>query len=283
MRSRRSSPRSRADGGAGYSLVELLVTAAVTGIAITSAVTFLATQRKHLRGHTFRLEAQQAMRTSLDAITRDLRLAGACLPMDGQYIAIAGTNGPGPDSITIRTGMVRNNMSCIVTSTVVDAPAPASSVQVASAGGFTTEMLVYVRHPNGAGEMHHVTGVNGVTIDFAGGLQQDYPAGSGVYAVDERSYALDLSDPNLPKLNLTVNRDAPETFAAGMTDLQVRYVLNENCPPCDQVDLPANTSQWQLVNEVMLSATLRSIGGVQPQDIVTLTSTSWAKPRNLLP
>jgi hypothetical protein len=223
------------------------------------------------------------VRTSLDAITRDLRLAGACLPGDGQYIALAGTNGPGPDSITVRTGMVRDNMSCIVSTTSVDVAAGASSVTLTSSNGFTAEVLVYVRHPNGSGEIHHATGVAGPVLSLSGALQQDYPLGTGVYAVDERVYAVDLSDPNVPRLMLTINRDVPAAFAAGMTDLQVRYVVDQNCPPCDQIDLPADTAQWRLVNDVTLSATVRSVGGVQPQDEVTLVRASRAKPRNLLP
>jgi hypothetical protein len=270
-------------GERAFSLVELLMTAAVSSVALASAVGFFAIQAKHMRGHFFRLEAQQAMRTSLDAITRDLRLAGACLPGDGQYIALAGTNGPGPDSITVRTGLVRDNMSCIVSTTTADTAAGGSSVVLASTNGFTADVLVYLRHPNGSGEIHHATGVAGQVLSFAGGLQQDYPLGSGVYAVDERMYTVDLSDPDLPRLDLTINRAPPAAFAAGMTDLQVRYIIDQNCPPCDEIDLPADTATWRLVNDVVLTATLHAVGGVQPQDEVTLVRSSRAKPRNLLP
>src|SRR5262245_54074073 len=112
MRSGRSSRRS-AELAAGFSMLELLVTTSVAGIALTGAVKFFSSQLHAQRRHAFRVEAQQAARSSLDAITRDLRLAGACLPSDGQFIALAGGDIPGGDSITIRTGLVRNNMSCI--------------------------------------------------------------------------------------------------------------------------------------------------------------------------
>jgi prepilin-type N-terminal cleavage/methylation domain-containing protein len=270
-------------GERAFSLIELLITAAVSSVALASAVGFFAIQAKHMRGHFFRLEAQQAMRTSLDAITRDLRLAGACLPGDGQYIALAGTNGPGPDSITVRTGLVRDNMSCIVSTTIADVAAGAASVPLASTNGFTADVLVYVRHPNGSGEIHHATGVAGQVLGLSGGLAQDYPLGAGVYAVDERTYTIDLSDPEVPRLMLTINRAEPAAFAAGMNDLQVSYVIDQNCPPCDTIDLPPDTATWRLVNDVELTATLRSVGGVQPQDEVTLVRNSRAKPRNLLP
>jgi hypothetical protein len=80
-----------------------------------------------------------------------------------------------------------------------------------------------------------------------------------------------------------VNRGTPQTFAAGMTDLQVRYVLEQNCPTCDVVDLPADDSVWRLVNQVLVTSTVETVGAVRPQDQVSVTETTRAKPRNLLP
>src|SRR4029077_21024176 len=105
------------------------------------------------------------------------------------------------------------------------------------------------------------------------GLAQPYPVGSGVYAVDERIYAIDVNqDP--PLLMLTVNRGAPQAFAAGVRDLQVDYVLNRNCPTCDQVDLPANTAEWWLVNAVEVTATVDTVGATQPEDEATMVAMS---------
>jgi hypothetical protein len=99
---------------------------------------------------------------------------------------------------------------------------------------------------------------------------------------DERTYALGKSNPAVPVLTLTVNRD-PQAFAAGVSDLQVRYVLNQGCPACTTVDLPTGAAQWQLVNAVVLTATVQTVGGVRPEDAATLVASSTAKPRNLLP
>jgi hypothetical protein len=264
-------------------MVEMLVTIGVTGVTLASAVTFLSTQSKHLRGHALRLEAQQAVRSSLDAITRDLRLAGACLPANGQYTALAGTNAAAGDSITIRTALVRTNMSCILSTSNLTANAGTTSIRVASTNGFTSNMIAYMRHPNGSGEFHDITGVSGTTISFVGGLTQRYPVGTGVYAVDERVYFLDKSNPQLPRLMLTINRDPPAAFAAGITDLQIKYVLDQNCPPCDEVNLPADTAQWRLVNDVRLTATVKTIGGGAPMGAATFVVTSRGKPRNLWP
>ena len=85
MRSRRYSRRSSDARTRGFSLLELLVSCALSGTLLVGVVKFFASQVKGARAHSFRVEAQQAMRGSLDAITRDLRLAGACLPGDGAF------------------------------------------------------------------------------------------------------------------------------------------------------------------------------------------------------
>jgi hypothetical protein len=264
-------------------MVEMLVTVGITGVTLASAVSFLSQQGKHMRGHALRLEAQQAVRSSLDAITRDLRLAGACLPATGQYTALAGTNSTAGDTITIRTALVRTNMSCILSASNQVANNGATTIRVQSTNGFTADMIAYFRHPNGSGEFHDINGVTGTNINFIGGLTQQYPVGSGVYAVDERVYAIDKSNPQLPRLMLTINRAAPAAFAAGITDLQIKYILDQNCPPCDQVDLPANTAQWRLVNDVRLTATVKTIGGGAPMGAATFVVSTRGKPRNLWP
>lgn len=260
------------------------MTIGIAGVSLASAVQFFSIHAHHLRKHTFRLETQQALRGSLDAMTRDIRLAGACLPTNtGQFVSLAGVDAPGGDSITIRTGLVLNNLACIVTSLANNVTAGTSTVPVQSSGGFTGNILGYVRHPNGSGEILPIVAAGGNTVTFGAGLSQDYPSGAGVYAIDERVYRLDFGDPSNPKLSLTVNRGIAEAFAAGVSNLQIQYVLNRNCPACDVVNLPANTAEWQLVNEVQLTASVQTVGAVLPDDYVTLVATSTAKPRNLLP
>lgn len=255
----------------------------LTGIVLVGVVRFFASQVRQSRAHGFRVEAQQAMRGSLDAITRDLRLAGACLPGDGAFVALAGVDDPvGGDSITIRTGLVRDDMSCITTSTTAAVASGATTLSVADGTGFEPAMLAYVKHPNGSGDFAIVSDANATTVTLASGVTQPYPAGSGVYAVDERIYELDITaDP--PLLLLTVNRGDAQAFAAGVRDLQVRYVLDRNCPTCDVVDLPADTAEWWIVNAVEVTATVGTVGATQPEDQATIVASSVGKPRNLLP
>jgi hypothetical protein len=263
--------------------MELLVSFTLAGVVLAGVVKFFATEVRQSRAHAFRVEAQQALRGSLDAITRDLRLAGACLPGDGAFVALDGVDDPvAGDAITIRTGLVRADMSCITTSTTAALAAGATLVSVNDGTGFEPEMLAYVKHPNGSGDFSTVTAATATTVTLDTAVTQPYPAGSGIYAIDERTYALDVgADP--PLLMLTINRAAPQAFAAGMPDLEVRYVLDRNCTPCDRVDLPADAAEWWLVNAVEVTATVVTVGGTQPEDQATLVATSLGKPRNLLP
>lgn len=285
MKSRRSSRRC-ADGrpAAGFSLVELLVVVGVLGTVMLGVVQFFSHQAHGMRRNAFRIETQQALRGALDAIARDVRLAGACLPTDGAYVAIEGTSDAQGDSITVRTGLTRDNLSCISSFTTANAASGTSTFQVNDGSDFVTDKLAYVRDPNGSGEFFRVTGHGPTSVSVSPGSGQIYPSGSRVYAVDERMYTLDSTlDP--PVLFLTVDQQTPQPFAAGIRMLDILYVLDRNCPTCDVVDPPDadETATWWLVNEVIVSARAETVGGVLESDDAIMQQTVRAKPRNLMP
>lgn len=266
------------------------MTLGVTGVAMSAITTFFMQQARTFSHQTYRLEAQQALRSSLDNITRDLRLGGACLPTGGSFLSLTGVDDPGGDSLTVRTGVVGTDGSCIKTSlnSGVAANAGATAITVSSATGFAAGMLLYLRAGNGSGEIHLVQGVAGDVVTIVGGLEQGYTAAGntvgGVYAMDERSYSLDKSNPVAPLLILEANRTGPQAFAIGVYDMQVQYILDRNCPTCDTVDLPEDDIEWALVNEVKVSVAVKPVGSDNANDSsVTFTGDARAKPRNLLP
>lgn len=281
---------SRSDRG--FSMVELLVALGVVGITLASAVPFFALQARKMKGQSYRLEAQQGMRAALDAIARDIRLAGACLPTSGKFIALDGVDAAPGDQITIRAGIVQSGTSCVKAGLAAAANAGDTSVQVADATPFAGTKVVFLSHPNGSGELENVTGTSATRVSLGAGLSQAYPGPAApgnpsnpanVIAIDERIYRLDKSDPNNPLLTLTVNRTAPQAFAVGVNDLQFQYTLNRNCSPCDVVNLPPDTATWWLVNDVLITATVNTVGAVRNEDKVTFVANTRAKPRNLLP
>jgi len=254
-------------------------------IVLTTMTTFFQQHARRMRVHTTRVEVQQALRASLDAITRDIRLAGACLPQSGQFIALAGTDGA-TDSITVRSGVVRNDLSCLSTAVTQNVTNGGSVVQVGSVTGFAPQQIVHLRDPNGSGELRTINSVNagGNSITLTASVGQAYPVGSGVYAIDQRTYSVNRAV-TPPVLRIQVNNGAVQNFAAGIRDLQFVYVTNDNCPPCDMLTMnPAlTTAQWWNVNEVLVTVTAETVDPSQAANPFQLTQVSRGKPRNLLP
>jgi len=292
----RSTPTSNAE--LGSSLVELLVGTTVMLFVLGTTGRFFVTARNFISDQILHVETQQGLRAAMDSMVRDLRLAGACLPTSGDFVTldpVASTN----NQIVVRTGQVRPDETCIQTVLTSDLAAGASQLSVQSASGFMTGMRVYIRQSNGAtGEVINITSVDtaanvlGKTAnltcpDVVGGCPTPaYPAGSGVYAVDERQYAVDASNPALPVLTLAANGAAPVPFAFGIEGLQLQYELARNCdsqPGCDVVQVPATEGEFALVNQIYITLTARSRTPGLNSQYYRVTRTVSAKPRNLLP
>src|SRR5579884_205747 len=288
MRPRATSPTSPSE--AGFSLAELLVAVLVASVALAGAVTYYAYEAKQIRQSSLRVEAQQALRASLDAMARDIRLAGACLPTVGPFLALDGTAGA-TDSITVRAGVVQGTATCTIS-------AGATTIGVNQISGFAPGQLVLIAPDtggeivNGVSAVSAPNGTGGGTISLSTGVVNSYAAGTKVMAIEERVYWVDTTNPALPTLSLSVNRGPTEAFAAGITGLQFRYVLNQNCPACTVINANGaktgsppvnNDAVWRLVNDVIITATVQTIGA-SPQEAseVTLVETTHAKPRNLL-
>jgi prepilin-type N-terminal cleavage/methylation domain-containing protein len=295
MRSRATSPTSPSE--AGFSLAELLVAVLVASVALAGAVTYYAYEAKQIRQTSLRVEAQQALRASLDAMARDIRLAGACLPTVGPFLALDGTAGA-TDSITVRAGVVQGTASCVWGTATSTISAGATTIGVNQISGFAPGQLVLIAPDTGGEIVNGVSGVSapngtgGGTISLSTGVVNSYAAGTKVMAIEERVYWVDTTNPALPTLSLSVNRGPTEAFAAGITGLQFRYVLNQNCPACTVIDANGaktgsppvnNDAVWRLVNDVIITATVQTIGA-SPQEAseATLVETTHAKPRNLL-
>jgi hypothetical protein len=278
--------------------VELLVGTTVMLFVLGTTGRFFVTARNFISDQILHVETQQGLRAAMDSMVRDLRLAGACLPTSGDFVTldpVASTN----NQIVVRTGQVRPDETCIQTVLTSDLAAGASQLSVQSASGFMTGMRVYIRQSNGAtGEVINITSVDtaanvlGKTAnltcpDVVGGCPTPaYPAGSGVYAVDERQYAVDASNPALPVLTLAANGAAPVPFAFGIEGLQLQYELARNCdsqPGCDVVQVPATEGEFALVNQIYITLTARSRTPGLNSQYYRVTRTVSAKPRNLLP
>jgi hypothetical protein len=277
------------------------ITVMLTALAVAGG--FFVVARKRIQDQILRVETAQGLRAAMDSMLRDLRLGGACLPITGDFITLDTTNSTN-DSITTRTGLVRPNETCVRTVTTADIQATTSSISVQSASGFTNGMRAYIIQASGTwGEVFTITSVNTSTnvIQKTGSFTCQgscgtpaYPSGSGIYALDERQYAVDTTSA-IPVLTLAVNSGTASQLVSGIESLQIRYQLERNCdnavpsgstiwPPtgCDVVDLPTAT-EFTLVNQMYLTLTARSRTTDSNGAYYRITRTAGAKPRNLLP
>jgi hypothetical protein len=115
------------------------------------------------------------------------------------------------------------------------------------------------------------------------GLSMAYPVASGVYALTERAYSIGTRADGQPVLMLAIDSAAAQEFALGVERLDLRYRLEDGCPSCRIVDLPANTSEWRIVKEVLIGVRSRATGTGGASSPVVLAADGSAKPRNLIP
>jgi type II secretory pathway pseudopilin PulG len=285
---RRSTRRSLVSRRAGFSTVELLVGVSLISLAIAATSGFFLATNSQMRQQALRTEADQAARSSIDMIIRELRLGGACLPVVGSFISLEGQDDGDEDEITTRTGLVRPDLSCIRAALISSASQNATSVKVDSVDGFSVGMRARIERPTGVGEYATITSVNTSTkrIFLESGLSRSYAATSCFYAIDERRFYINhFTGPRgvLPELMVQVGDDEPTSFAVGIEKLDVEYQLRRNCPPCDVVDEPAGYDEWSIVEQIFVTVTARAELLGLDDDYYRRTIRVGVKPRNLLP
>ncbi len=280
----RSIRTSRAESG--FTLLELLVGTTLLSLVLAITGAFFVASRNTIDDQILRIETQQGLRATMDTLVRDLRLGGACLPVNGSFVSLAGVNSGTTDTITTRTGLVQSDLSCVRTTLNGNLAAGSTDLPVASTAGFTAGMRGYIRNTDGTGEFFTISAVSGSTsrLSLTAALSQAYVDTSGVYSIDERTYTIDKSNPSQPVLTRQVNDGEAIPFAYGVTSLNVQYELLRNCDgTCDVVNLPANDGEWQLVNQVLLSVTVRSAAVGHDGQYYYRSGQVGVKPRNLLP
>jgi type II secretory pathway pseudopilin PulG len=286
---RRSTPTSSITDRRGFSAVELLMGIMLMGLAVTATSGMFLAAKSQMKMQQRQIETTQAARAALDMIVRDLRLSGACLPPTGEFTALAGVDMDQTDTIITRTGLARPNLTCVRSAIPSGAVATrdASDVPVESTQGFVPGMRAYIRHPDGSGEFFDVTSVDSPTeLGKAQLLSRDYPALSGVYAVDERRFSIETWSTThgpQPELLLQIGTKLPQPLAAGIEKLDVHYQLRRNCPACDVVGLPASSDEWALVASIQVALTARSELPDAKGNYYRRTIAVSVKPRNLLP
>jgi prepilin-type N-terminal cleavage/methylation domain-containing protein len=269
---------------AGFSLIELLVTLFLASMMLTLMTGFFQANVVTRQKMSLQTEVQQGLRALFEMVTQELRQAGACLPQQGQFIALDGSDGGDQDSLTLRIGKTDpDTLVCAKAGTTADAASGETVLTVAPGDGdlFAEAKLVYVT-PNGAnGAFYPVASTTSTSITLDEGLAGAHPAGTGIYAVDERVYTVETGSSGRPVLTVSIDGGSSVPLVDGVEEFNVQY-RKDPCPPCDEVDEPADDTEWRQVREVVITATVRSHKEDRDGELTREGGYVHVKPRNLL-
>jgi hypothetical protein len=231
-----------------------------------------------------RLQTQQQLRSAVAALSREVRIAGACMlpremPAPQTFRALEGVDNGTADSITVRA-----NPRCL--STTLSATSDnGTTIAVASTSGFQAGMRAYIlKNDSSAGEVFTIRSVTANTIVATQALVNGpYPAPIGnpssVFGIDVRTFAISSTCSGcdgVPALTLqTLDIPTATPLVKGIDRLEIRYILNRDYDPggCVAstgggrplcvVDLPASAGDWRLVRAVTFDLGARSVRPVR--------------------
>jgi prepilin-type N-terminal cleavage/methylation domain-containing protein len=260
-------PQLRHSPSGGFSLIELLVSMFIASIMLTVMTGFFRNTVAIRDNMNLQTETQQGLRALFEMISQELRQAGACLPKTGQFITLAGSDGGDQDSLTLRIGQTNpGTLVCVKAGTSADASGSATLPLTDGDGDlFDGVALVYVTPDGATGDFYQIV------------------SGTGVYAVDERIYTVDTSGES-PMLTVSIDGGSAYPLVGGVEKFGVQYLLG----PCDgsgcadTVDEPADSDEWELVRELVISATVRSSKEDREEEYSRESGEIIVKPRNLL-
>jgi len=270
----------------GFTLIELLVAVVIASVLASAMVSFFATQMKFRSDTDLQAETHQGMIAAFDALTRDIRLAGACLPTQPVFVPLANSNGT-TDNITLRTGVMNATTACVTPTLQAASAANGTTLSVSDLTGFTANGRGFVSDGVN-GELFSISALSGTTgagtITTSQALTRGYGVGSGVYALQERTYSIDtVTYAPIPTLVRSINGQAAVPIAAGIESLVIQYRLNEGCPNCTLRNVPANNPEWNQVSEVVLTIRAQSPKKLTGRDFYREGPTKVSvQPRNLL-
>ena len=229
--------------------MELMVASAIAAVIVAGVVMAFIGQARMYRRLRELNEMRQNLRTALDMVVRDVRMAGYGVPSTGPSLwtdsmgvvsnCVAIKQGAGvddPDEITIVSGFEEP-----LTSLASKASRGTTSIYVASGTGdrfnTTTKKLIFVGRLETA-RVLSITGDN-LTIsthptDTGRGLMHSHPAGSPLELVQVVTYSCNLSPTGFPHRPYLIRDNHSAAFISdlqkivglGIDDLQVKQNSN---------------------------------------------------------
>lgn len=229
----RTALRSRTSE-AGFTLVEMLVAAAILAFAMTAVVgIYQVTQRSALYAMAGE-DAQISVRAVLDRLAGDLRLINT-----GRAITTGFATAASATSITFLADIDNTGTSAPTLTALADIAA--TSLQVSSTSTFTVGGSIFLQD-GPIGENHSLTAVGGSTLTLADGLAQWYPVGTTLGSVETVNWAWDSASQTLCRAvnaACTTPFSSSLTVASGITSFSLTY-LDVNRATISDVSTQAN-------------------------------------------
>lgn len=228
----------------GFTLVELLVTLAISGVVMAGVYSVFYTQQKSYTTQEQVSEMQQNLRAAMLMISRDARMAGFGLAsgrlsyyngasMDSTYAIEIYNNNPDQIDIVYADASCTTNLSSSM-------PQPSSEFNVDDTSCFSDGDLGIISDGTNA-DIIQITQVQHASLKLQhnpsspanspGGTSVKYETGANIYKVKYLSYDIDNSDPAHPKMR--VDLDGPlgggtyQPLAMNIEDLQVVYIFDD--------------------------------------------------------
>jgi len=301
MRTSRIGFRGRAERG--FTLVELLVALALSGIVATAAMRFLFAQTAFFNGQTEQLLIQQNTRAALHRLSSDIRLAGRGLNHYDLEI---------PDLIVPNDGSVSVNTFTDSTISVLSIPDPSSpgvillldpnisangdagSAQVVADSGqdlsaFVVGSRLILFDPNsGNSQVVGLTGSSGLTLSFLNDtLVYNFPAtGSSptqLLLLNEVRYRTNGSG-TVSFLERRVDRGNWIRYIEGIRSIRFQY-YDENADPFGSPTpfFPDTPAERRAIRWIRITIVGEAVRGDTRGHRSTMTLASDVAPRNMMP
>lgn len=234
----------------GFTLLELLIAIAISGIVAAAGYGFFTNTFHFSVVHSRNIEMQRESRVAIDMISREIRSAGlgvknplednAVHPAAAAFpIITAGNAAIQPDQITLGGGFQQIGMLTCAAPPCANPVAADGATQVfvrAMAGsdptnptvvgetitldGFYTGTVVAVAGPFGvAPDLYY-------TLNLSPPLNRDYSQNNGVLWLQQIVYSIAPDGSGAPALFRSVNGAPAQQVASGIEDLQFAYLLN---------------------------------------------------------
>ena len=227
----------------GISLVELLVTLAISGFVIAATYGVFISQQRTYGMQDRVIDMQQTMRAALDRMTREIRMAG----YGGDILGAFGSVNMFTQIITPVNGANYDSITILVADEV------AKLDQNAASG--TSQLLLTIpgdvfdtgsrRYLCLNGQNNYlVSGVAGNTVTLSTPLMEDHLINESVFLVKAITYRVLPGTTDLVRDENAGDPAEVEVIAENVEDLQIRYTLASGAV----VDSPASPQDIRMVS-----------------------------------